>query len=199
MTKVRNIMSTDLEVVRPEATIKEAAELMRRVDIGVLPVCDGERLEGMITDRDIVVRGIAEDRDFHYTSVRDIMSKQVYYCFEDESVEDAAKLMQRRQVRRLVVLDRNKRLKGIVALKDLSFETGDEKLAGETLKAVSEPGHGLTNTAYRAGRGVLGTAGTLFGVFGFFGALYFLNQQTGFLDRFLIQEGTTDMKTDVAA
>ena len=113
---------------------------MRDLDVGPLPVCgDDDRLAGMVTDRDIAVRAVAEGWDPTAKRVRDVMSEEVVYCFEDQAVEDAARLMRENQIRRLVVLNRDKRLVGIVSLGDLAVETGDEELAGRTLEEVSEP------------------------------------------------------------
>src|SRR5262249_38630942 len=104
------------------------------------PVCDNNELVGMITDRDITVRATAEGDAPTNVRVRDVMTLDVIYCFEDALVGDAALLMQGKQVRRLLVLNRAKRLVGIVSLGDLAVETGDEELAGKTLEEVSLPG-----------------------------------------------------------
>jgi CBS domain-containing protein len=113
---------------------------MKDLDMGPLPVCgDNDRLVGMVTDRDITVRAVAEARDPRTTTVQDVMTPDVVYCFEDQDVREAAKLMQEHQVRRLVVLTRDKRLAGIVSLGDLAVETGDERLAGKTVEQVSLP------------------------------------------------------------
>jgi len=112
---------------------------MKSLDVGPLPICDGERLVGMVTDRDITVRATAQGRDPNTTRVRDVMTEEVFYCFEDQEIEDAAEIMERAQIRRLVVLNRDKRLVGIVSLGDLAVETGDEELSGEVVRHVSEP------------------------------------------------------------
>jgi CBS domain-containing protein len=137
-------MTRDVEVVDPDASILDAARRMKRLDVGPLPVCDGERLLGVITDRDITVRGVADARDPDRTKVREIMTLDVEYCFEDEDVAQAARIMQEAQIRRLLVVDREKHLVGIVALKDLALEAGDRKLVGETVERISagtEPLH----------------------------------------------------------
>jgi CBS domain-containing protein len=136
---LREIMSRDVEVIRPDATIQDAAQRMRSLDVGSLPVCDGERLVGVITDRDITVRATAEGSDPSTRQVRDVMTDDVVYCFEDQDVEEAARLMSERQIRRLVILNRDKRLVGIVAMADLAVGTDDEEMSGEVLEAVSEP------------------------------------------------------------
>ncbi len=137
--QVKDVMTRGAECVRPETTLQEAAQKMKNLDVGPLPVCDNDRLVGMLTDRDITVRAVAEGKDPRATRVRDAMTEGICYCFEDDDVADAARLMKERQVRRLVVLDHNKRLAGIVSLGDLAVETGDEHLAGETLEHVSQP------------------------------------------------------------
>ena len=139
--KVNEIITHDPEVIRPETTLIEAAQKMKSMDIGMLPVCDGDRLVGMITDRDIAVRGVAQGYDPKTARVQEVMTPEVIYCFDDEDVKDVAKKMEEKQVRRLPVLNREKRLVGIVSLGDIAVRTGKEKLAGEVLERVSEPGH----------------------------------------------------------
>ena len=138
--QVREIMTPDVEVVHPDATLKEAVEKMSRLDIGPLPVCDGERLVGMLTDRDITIRVTDQGCDPNTTKVREAMTSEVVYCFEDQNVQTAAQMMEMRQIRRVPVLNRDKRLVGIVSLGDLSVETQDQNLAGKTLEGISEPG-----------------------------------------------------------
>lgn len=137
--QIKNIMTRNVEVIRPETTLQEAAETMKRLNVGPLPVCEDDRLVGMLTDRDIAVRAVAEGQDPWTDHVRDVMTPDIVYCYEDQDVREAAKLMKEKQIRRLVVLNRDKRLVGIVSLGDLAVDTGDEELAGATLEAVSEP------------------------------------------------------------
>lgn len=137
---VTNVMTRGAECVRPSTTLAEAAQKMKNLDVGPVPVCDNERLVGMITDRDITVRAVAEGLDPRTTTVKDVMTPDLVYCFDDEDVHEAARLMQKHQVRRLLVLNRDNRLVGIVSLGDLAVETGDEHLAGKTLEEVSLPG-----------------------------------------------------------
>src|SRR5262245_37361480 len=138
--RVNEVMTRGVECIRPDASLQEAAAKMKSLDVGVLPVCGhDDRLAGMITDRDITVRSAAEGESPARIRVQDVMTPEVLYCFEDASIEDAARLMKEKQVRRLVVLDRHKRLVGSVSLGHLAIETGDEHLAGSTLEAVSEP------------------------------------------------------------
>jgi CBS domain-containing protein len=137
--KVSEVMTRAVDVISPDSTLDEAAERMRRLDIGPLPVCDGDRLVGMITDRDITVRGTAESRDPVTTRVSEIMTPEVVFTYDDEDVKEAAKLMQDHQLRRLVVLSREKKLVGIVSLGDLAVETKDDKLKGQVLEEISQP------------------------------------------------------------
>ena len=139
MKKVQDVMTKGAECVSPSTTLQHAARKMRNMDVGPLPVCDNDRLVGMITDRDITVRAVADGCDTRTATVREVMTPEVLYCFEDQDVQEAARLMQENQVRRLLVLNRDKRLVGIVSLGDLAVETGDEVLAGQTLEEVSLP------------------------------------------------------------
>jgi len=138
--KVQEVMTRGVECIGPDTKMDEAARRMRDLDVGSLPVCgDQDKLVGIVTDRDIVVRGIAHGKDPKTTAVRDAMTPNIHYCFADQDVEEAARLMKDKQIRRLAVLDRDKRLVGIVSLGDLAVDTGDELLAGEALEAISEP------------------------------------------------------------
>lgn len=139
--KVREAMTRDVRLVRPDQTIRDAAQLMAELDIGCLPVEDGERLVGMITDRDITVRAIAEGRG-PQTAIREIMSTDVKYCYDDQSVDDIARNMADIRVRRLPVVDRNKLLVGILSLGDLAIDEDEnvQEEAGEALGGISRPG-----------------------------------------------------------
>jgi CBS domain-containing protein len=137
--RVKDIMTREVESISPKSTLQEAAAKMKARDIGPLPVCENDRLVGMITDRDITVRATAEGENPTTVQVRDVMTPDILYCFEDQDVADAARLMQENQVRRLVVLNRDKQLVGILSLGDVAVDSDDEELAGNTLEAVSEP------------------------------------------------------------
>src|SRR5262249_2247191 len=141
--RVKEVMTPEVECVQADSTLHEAAAKMKARDIGPLPVCDKGWVVGMLTDRDITVRATAEGEDPKVIRVRDIMTSEVVACFEDQLVSEAAQLMQDRQVRRLLVLNRDKKLVGIVSLGDLAVQTGDEQLAGQTLEQVSEPASAL--------------------------------------------------------
>jgi CBS domain-containing protein len=137
--RLSDVMTRQVEVVRPDDTLEEAAARMSSLDIGPLPVCDGDRLVGMLTDRDITVRATAAGRDPKTTLVRDVMTEQVVYAFDDQDTNDAARLMEKHGIRRLVILNRDKRLVGIISLGDLAVDTQDDQLSGEVLERVSEP------------------------------------------------------------
>jgi CBS domain-containing protein len=137
--QVSKVMTRGAECIRPDATLHEAAERMKSLDVGALPVCENDRLVGMLTDRDITVRATAEGLPPGLGQVRDIMTPDIIYCFEDQDVSEAARLMEQNQIRRLVVLNRDKRLVGIVSLGDLAVEAGNEQLVGEALEVISEP------------------------------------------------------------
>jgi CBS domain-containing protein len=137
--QVHDVMTADVVSIPPELTLQDAAGIMKSLDVGSLPVSDGERLIGVITDRDITVRAIAEGCDPRTTDVAGVMTTEVVCCQEDDEVERAAGLMQREQLRRLLVIDAGGRLVGIVSLGDLVQKTGDDELAGQTLEKVCEP------------------------------------------------------------
>ena len=138
--QVKDVMTRGAEVVRPDATLQEAANKMKSLDIGPLPVCDGDKIIGMLTDRDITVRATAEGLDPKQTRVREVMSKELITCLEDQDVKEAAELMQSKQIRRVPILNKDKRLVGMLSLGDLANRTQDSKLAGKTLEEVSTPG-----------------------------------------------------------
>ena len=117
--KIKDIITPEPQCISPDATLVEAAEDMKSLDVGILPICENDRLIGTITDRDIIVRAIAEGRNPQTTKVRDVMSSKIIYCFDDQNVEDAAGMMEKCQVRRLPVLDHDKRLVGIVSIGDV--------------------------------------------------------------------------------
>ncbi len=138
MQQLKDLMTRDVKVVSPEMTIGEAAREMREGDFGMMPVGENDRMIGTISDRDITIRAVAEGKGSD-TKVRDVMSEGVSWAFEDDSVEQAAKTMSERQVRRLPVVDRNKRLVGIVALGDFAVDSSEIRPAAEALSEISKP------------------------------------------------------------
>jgi CBS domain-containing protein len=137
--KIAEIMTPDVQCIGPDDTLVEAASVMRQLDVGALPVCEGDKLIGMLTDRDIAIRAVADGRDPNTTKVRDTMSPGiVYYVREDQEVDDAIRVMEQHQVRRAPVMNRHEKLVGIVSLGDIAVET-NLTLCGEALKEVSQP------------------------------------------------------------
>ncbi|HWZ71303.1 MAG TPA: CBS domain-containing protein [Casimicrobiaceae bacterium] len=144
--KVSKIMTRDVRLLNPDHSIGEAASLMAEIDAGALPVGENDRLVGMITDRDIVIRALAQGRSVH-TKVSAIMSKEMLYCFDTDEVDEVARNMGKARVRRLPVVNRDKRLVGIVSLGDIA-RNDDATNIGQTVTRVSTPGgkHDQTTT-----------------------------------------------------
>lgn len=138
--KIFEIMTPHAECVDPDTNLVKAAMRMRTLNVGALPVCENDRIAGIVTDRDMALRGIAEGCDPALTSIRSVMSPGIVYIFEDQDAEDAARLMEIKKIRRLVVLNREKRLVGIVSLGDLAVDAG-VSLSGEALQEISRPLH----------------------------------------------------------
>jgi CBS domain-containing protein len=143
--RVSEAMTPNVQIANPSQTIREAAKMMADIDAGALPVGDNDRLVGVITDRDIAIRAVAQGLEPD-TKISDVMSREVMYCFEDEDIEDVAHNMADIKVRRLPVLNRKKRLVGIVSLGDIAMADGPEA-AGEAICGVSEPGGLHSQTA----------------------------------------------------
>ncbi len=139
MPMLKEIMTPGVEVIAPNATAADAARKMKDLDVGAIPVCDGERLLGMVTDRDLVIRVLALSRSPVEARVSDAMTLGLVYCFEDQNAEAAAELMAEKQIRRIPVLSRNKRLVGIVSLGDLAVDGLDTTTSGEVVQGVSDP------------------------------------------------------------
>jgi CBS domain-containing protein len=136
---VKEILSREVETIAPDASIQDAARKMETKGIGMLPVCDGDRIVGTITDRDITIRGVAAGKDPRSTRVKELMTeKDLIYATEDESVATVAERMRGRQVRRVPVVTTEKRLIGVVSTADLSLHLTDEKL-GQVLEGISRP------------------------------------------------------------
>jgi CBS domain-containing protein len=144
--KVHEAMTSNVCIANPEQTIRQAATIMADIDAGALPVGENDRLVGMITDRDIAIRAVAKGLSPD-TKVRDVMSKEVLYCFDDEDLDTVSKNMSDAKVRRLPVLNRDKRLVGIVSFGDLALHE-DSKTAGTTIAHISEQGGAHSQTAH---------------------------------------------------
>jgi CBS domain-containing protein len=138
MNQVADVMTRDVRVVSPTDTIQRAAQCMDELNVGAVPVCDGAKLVGMVTDRDITVRGVAAGKGGD-RPVSEVMSEHVRWCYEDQDVDEAMDEMRDAQIRRLPVIDHDKKLIGILSLGDLADRGPDEKRVGETLKDISTP------------------------------------------------------------
>jgi CBS domain-containing protein len=137
--KLSEIMTRDVEIIQPDDTMHTAAQKMRDRDIGFLPVCDGETLMGVLSDRDITIRALADGIDINVMLSRDLMTTPAIYCFDDQDVTDAVKLMGENQIRRLVILGReSQRVVGVISLGDLARK-GITDVSGQVLQRVSEP------------------------------------------------------------
>ncbi|HEY1328420.1 MAG TPA: CBS domain-containing protein [Casimicrobiaceae bacterium] len=144
--KVSECMTRDVNVASPDQSIRDAARMMASIDAGVLPVGENDRLVGMITDRDIAVRAVAEGRSPD-TRVRDVMSAEVLYCFDDQNLDEVAKNMSQMKVRRLPVVNRDKRLVGILSVGDLA-QSEDARTTGRTLASISREGGAHSQTSH---------------------------------------------------
>lgn len=158
MQTVSDVMTRGIRTVAPNDTVTQAAQAMRELDVGALPVCDGVRLVGMVTDRDLVVRGVAQERV--QAPLSEVMSEGMLYCREDDAVSAALESMRSQQVRRLPVVDKDQRLVGMVSLGDLATKAtlgdqGDE--TASALRGISEPSQphrgGLSAASGAAGGG----------------------------------------------
>ena len=137
MTTVADVMTPGVETTTSSEALRDAARTMREGDFGSMPVVENERLVGMVTDRDIVIRTVAEGQDIRTATARETMSPRILYCFDDQTVEDVLENMGEQQIRRLPVVDRDKRLVGVVSLGDLSKAA--KRKAGDALKEISQP------------------------------------------------------------
>lgn len=135
--QVKEIMSKKPEFLPPNATLKQAADIMRSNDCGFVPIGENDRLIGAITDRDITIRAIATGKDINKTTVRDIMSKGIQFCFDNDELEKVVKKMETLQIRRLVVLNKDKRMIGIISLGDIATKCKNSELCSELTEAVS--------------------------------------------------------------
>lgn len=139
---ISEVMTKNVVVLPPSATLQEAARRMREADTGFIPVEENGRLIGTVTDRDICVRGVADDRPASSTEIRSVLSETVVCCYDDEDHEAAANAMAEHKVRRLPVIDRQEKIVGVVSLGDLAVRAHAEKEVGEAMEKVAEPGDG---------------------------------------------------------
>ena len=139
--KTKEIMREDVKLIHPERTLTEAAKKMQQFDIGALPVVDEDKVVGMITDRDILVRAVAEGANPDQTKAGDVMTKDVVTVYDDQEVDEARKLMIENQIRRLVILNRDNQVSGVISLGDLATAALEKEESGEVLEEVSKSGH----------------------------------------------------------
>ena len=137
--QVKEIMTRDVEFARRDTLVTEAADRMRAHNIGMLPVWDDDQLQGVVTDRDITVRAMAHRLPSELVRCQDVMTANAVFCFEDQEVADATEVMRDHKIRRLPVLNRQRRLVGIISIGDIALGTGDTKLVGVALQEVSTP------------------------------------------------------------
>ena len=137
--RVTDIMTASPEVVNAETSLKDAASRMKALNIGVMPVNSGDQLQGVITDRDIAIRAVAEGKDPEKTTVEEVLSPGVAYCYDDQELGEAAAVMKEKKIRRLVVLNRDKRMVGICSLGDIVAGGEDVQMGGEALHEISKP------------------------------------------------------------
>lgn len=136
--QVKDIMSKSPQFLSPTATLAEAARLMAELDSGFLPVGENDRLVGALTDRDIIIRVLAKNKDINKTLIKDAMSQGIHFCFETDDLRKAATQMEELQIRRLVVLNKDKRMVGIISLGDIATRSKDRELCGEITDAISQ-------------------------------------------------------------
>lgn len=156
MKQIGEVMTRGVRALAPDDSLRLAAQAMDELAVGALPVCDGQRLVGMVTDRDLVVRGLARGLPADETPLGDVMTREPRWCEEAQSIDEAAKMMREARIRRLPVVDREHRLVGMVSLGDLAAKGGAEQ-AGEALESISQPAQpdrsGLSAASSGAGGG----------------------------------------------
>jgi CBS domain-containing protein len=135
----REIMTRDLTAIGPDAMVAEAADKMRRLDVGVLPVVDDNHLVGIVTDRDLTIRSTAAEGDPTVDKIREVMTPTPIYCWDDAELSEVSRLMEHHQIRRIPVLDHDDHLVGMISLGDIAVVLGDKRLSGSVLEQVSSP------------------------------------------------------------
>jgi CBS domain-containing protein len=134
--QAKDIMTGNVECIPPGMLVADAAMRMRFLDVGFLPICENDRLVGTLTDRDIVLRGVAEGKDLKTCRARDLMTADVFWCYEDQTADEIAEYMAEKEIRRVLVLDGNRRLAGVISIGDLAKRC-DEQRTGETIKEIA--------------------------------------------------------------
>ena len=133
----RDLMTRNVECLTPETTIALVARTMKLMDIGFVPICEGDRLIGTVTDRDIVLRGIADGQDMGNCTAREVMTSEVFWCYDDHTADEVASFMADQEIRRVLILDRSKRLVGVISIGDLA-KRGEQEKAGEAIGSIAE-------------------------------------------------------------
>lgn len=137
--QVKELMTPNAETINSDANLVQTAQKLKSLEIGALPVCEGDELVGMVTDRDIAIRAVAEGKNPAEVQVREIMTPEVFYCLEDDDIHEAAKMMEEKSIHRLMVLNNDYEPIGFVALSDFAVKSHDEHLTWEVLEKISEP------------------------------------------------------------
>jgi len=135
--KLKDIMAQNVETVRPDITLKECAEKMKRRNVGVLPVVEGKKPIGVITDRDITLRAVAEGADVNKTKAREVMTREPYFVYEDQTINEACELMEKNKIRRLIVLNREGALAGVLTLNDVTVKAKETKRSAQVLRKIA--------------------------------------------------------------
>jgi CBS domain-containing protein len=135
--KLKEIMAQNVETVGPDVTLKECAEKMKRRNVGVLPVLEGKKPIGVITDRDITLRAVAEGADINKTKVRDVMTREPYVVYEDQTISEACESMEKNKIRRLIVLNREGGLAGVLTLNDVTVKGNETRRSAQVLRKIA--------------------------------------------------------------
>jgi CBS domain-containing protein len=135
--KLKDIMAQNVETVGPDITLKECAEKMKRRNVGVLPVVEGKKPIGVITDRDITLRAVAEGADVNKTKAREVMTREPYFVYEDQTINEACELMEKNKIRRLIVLNREGALAGVLTLNDVTVKAKETKRSAQVLRNIA--------------------------------------------------------------
>ena len=135
--KLKDIMAQSVETVGPDLTLKECAEKMKRRNVGVLPVVEGKKPIGVITDRDITLRAVAEGADVNKTKAREVMTREPYFVYEDQTINEACELMEKNKIRRLIVLHREGALAGVLTLNDVTVKAKETKRSAQVLRNIT--------------------------------------------------------------
>jgi CBS domain-containing protein len=135
--QAKDLMTRSVQCISPQTRICDAAQMMKLLDVGFLPVCENDRLIGTITDRDIVLRLVADGRNVTNSKASDIVTNDVFWCYEDQTADEVCDFMSQKEIRRVLILNRNKRLVGVLSIGDLA-KRGEDQKAGKAIKEITE-------------------------------------------------------------